>query len=115
MNCHVREIRFGEEIGITPCYGLGRLTSRGIPWTCAGDVVTAVAMLSVKRLGGAAIYHELEAVDYATGEVGIANSGEHGLDWCAPGERPRLPRNGWVARPQPRRGGWGRRGATAGP
>ena len=50
MNCHVPELRFGSEVGVTPCYGLGRETSRGIPWTCAGDVLTAVAMLVGKRL-----------------------------------------------------------------
>ena len=52
-------------------------------------------MLTTKRLGGAALYHEIEAIDYATGEVVIANSGEHDLAWLAPGERPRLRRNGW--------------------
>jgi hypothetical protein len=46
-------------------------------------------------LGGAAVYHEIEAIDYATGEVVIANSGEHDLAWLAPGSRPRLRPNGW--------------------
>jgi L-arabinose isomerase len=95
FNCHVSQFRFGEEIGIAPCFGLGRLTTMGVPFTCTGDVVTAVAMLTTKRLGGAALYHEIEAIDYATGEVVIANSGEHDLAWLAPGERPRLRRNGW--------------------
>lgn len=95
FNCHVPQFRFGEPIGIAPCFGLGRLTSLGMPWTCTGDVLTAVAMLTTKRLGGAALYHELETIDYDTGEVVIANSGEHDLAWLAPGERPRLRRNGW--------------------
>jgi L-arabinose isomerase len=95
FNCHVPQIRFGHEVGIAPCWGLGRLTSAGRPFTCTGDVVTAVAMLTTKRLGGAALYHELEAIDYASGEIVIANSGEHDLAWLAPGERPRLRRNGW--------------------
>jgi L-arabinose isomerase len=95
FNCHVPQFRFGDEIGIAPCWGLGRLTSMGVPWTCTGDVLAAVAMLTTKRLGGAALYHELEAIDYATGEVVIANSGEHDLAWSASGERPRLRRNGW--------------------
>ena len=69
INCHVPEIRFGEEIGIAPCFALGRQTSRGIPWACAGDIVTAVAMLTLKLLGAAAQYHELESLDYATGEL----------------------------------------------
>src|SRR5205814_8807500 len=32
MNCHVPEIRFGG-IGVTPCFGLGRSASLGIPWS----------------------------------------------------------------------------------
>ncbi len=93
INCHVSEIRFGEEIGIAPCFALGRLTSRGIPWACAGDVVTAVAMLTLKLLGAAAQYHELESLDYATGELIVASSGEHDLAFA--GERPALVRNLW--------------------
>jgi L-arabinose isomerase len=95
FNCHVPQFRFGEPIGIAPCWALGRLTTRGRPFTCTGDIVTAVAMLTTKRLGGAAVYHEIEAIDYATGEVVIANSGEHDLAWLAPGSRPRLRPNGW--------------------
>jgi L-arabinose isomerase len=95
FNCHVPQFRFGETIGIAPCWGLGRLTSAGRPFTCTGDIVTAVAMLTTKRLGGAAIYHEIEAIDYGTDEVVIANSGEHDTAWLAPGARPRLRPNGW--------------------
>jgi L-arabinose isomerase len=93
INCHVPEIRFGEEVGIAPCFALGRETSRGVPWACAGDVVTAVAMLTVKLLGGAAQYHELESLDYETGELVVASSGEHDLAFAS--ERPRLRRNLW--------------------
>lgn len=96
MNCHVPEIRFGEEIGIAPCFALGRATTRGVPWTCVGDVLTAVAMLAGKLLGGAAQYHELEAIDYDTGEFVIASSGEFDLGFGA-GGAPRLVRNGWFA------------------
>ena len=101
FNCHVPQFRFGEPIGIAPCWGLGRLTSGGRPFTCTGDILTAVAMLTTKRLGGAAVYHEIEAIDYATGEVVIANSGEHDLAWLADGERPRLRRNGWFCGKDP--------------
>jgi L-arabinose isomerase len=101
FNCHVPQFRFGDEIGIAPCWGLGRLTSGGRPFSCTGDIVTAVAMLTTKRLGGAAVYQELEAIDYATGEVVIANSGEHDLGWLAPGERPRLQRNDWFCGKDP--------------
>jgi L-arabinose isomerase len=101
FNCHVPQFRFGEPIGIAPCWALGRSTSEGVPWTCTGDILTAVAMLTTKRLGGAALYHEIEAIDYATGEVVIANSGEHDLAWLAPGEQPRLRRNGWFCGTDP--------------
>ena len=95
MNCHVAEIRYGLDPGVTPCFGLGRETTRGVPWACAGDILTAVAMLVAKQLGGAALYHEIEAIDFETGEVVIANSGEHDLGWCPQGERPRLQANPW--------------------
>lgn len=127
MNCHVPEIRFGAEIGVTPCLGLGRSTSAGVPWTCVGDVLTAVAMLASTLLGGGAQYHELEAIDYETGELVIASSGEYDLSLAdatgagaplgqvpgtvfslervragggSPGHVPRRPRlqpNGWFA------------------
>jgi L-fucose isomerase-like protein len=95
MNCHVPEIRLGDDPGIAPCFALGRETTRGVPWTCAGDVVTAVAMLTLKLLGGAALYHEIEALDHGSGEALLANSGEHDLAFGAPGERPRLQENPW--------------------
>lgn len=104
FNCHVPQFRFGDEIGIAPCWGLGRLTTMGMPFTCTGDILTAVAMLVTKRLGGAALYHEIEAIDYATGEVVIANSGEHDLAWLDPGERPRMRPNGWFCGTDPRCG-----------
>ena len=95
MNCHVPEIRLGDEPGIAPCFALGRETSRGVPWTCAGDVVTAVAMLTVKLLGGAALYHEVQALDHASDEALLANSGEHDLAFADPDERPVLRPNPW--------------------
>jgi L-arabinose isomerase len=77
------------------------MTSAGRPFTCTGDIVTAVAMLTTKRLGGAAIYHEIEAIDYETDEVVIANSGEHDLAWLAAGAMPRLRPNDWFCGKDP--------------
>lgn len=94
MNCHVREIRFGKPIEVTPCFALGRLTSAGVPWSCAGDTLTAIAMLCLKRMGGAALYHEVEALDAQTGEFVLANTGEHDLAFAG-SRRPRLTCNGW--------------------
>lgn len=113
LNCHVPEIRFGDEVGIAPCFALGRSTSHGVPWTCTGDVVTAVAMLTLKLLGGAAQYHELECLDYRTGELVVASSGEHDLGF-GDGSRPRLVRNGWYTK-DPRAGACACFGAPRGP
>jgi L-fucose isomerase-like protein len=97
INCHIPELRFSSEVGIAPCYALGRETTRGIPWACAGDMLTAVALLTTKLLGGAALYHELETIDYETDELVIANTGEHDLAWADPSTRPVLRANGWFS------------------
>jgi L-arabinose isomerase len=94
LNCHVPELRFNTDVGVCPCVALGRLTTRGVPWTCSGDVVTSVAMLTVQALGLPTLYHEVEAVDYEQDEVVLANTGEHDLR-LAP-ERPvRLAPDAW--------------------
>ena len=79
FNCHVPEIRLGTRIGFAPCLALGHCTSSGVPWTCTGDVLTSVAMLTAKALTGASLYHELETYDASSGEFVVANSGEHDL------------------------------------
>lgn len=104
FNCHVEGVRFSDPVGVAPCWALGRSTTQGVPWTCTGDVVTAVAMLVNKRIGAAALYHEIEEIDYATGEVVIANSGEHDLAWMDPSRTPRLRMNGWFCGKDPRCG-----------
>lgn len=95
MNCHVPELRFAPDPGISACFALGRETTRGIPWSCTGDVLTPVAMLITRLLSGCAIYHEIEALDYTRNEALLANSGEHDLGWPPAAERPRLHRNPW--------------------
>lgn len=93
FNCHIPELRFGAEVGIAPCLALGRLTTTGRPWTCAGDVVTSVAMLTLRALGRPSLYHEIEAVDWDGDEVILANTGEHDLGLCS--GRPRLVPDVW--------------------
>lgn len=95
MNCHVPGIRLGEPIGVAPCYGIGRMTSRGVPFTCVGDVMTAVAMVAVASLDQPTLYHELEALDFETGEFVVANSGEHDDRFWPTCERLGLRRNDW--------------------
>ena len=97
INCHIPELRFSPEVGIAPCFALGRETTRGVPWACAGDMLTAVALLTTKLLGAAALYHELETIDYDTDEIVIANTGEHDLAWGGSETRPQLRANGWFA------------------
>jgi L-arabinose isomerase len=97
INCHVPELRFSADVGIAPCFALGRETTRGVPWACAGDMLTAVALLTTKLLGAAALYHELETIDYDTDELVIANTGEHDLAWADPQTKPQLRPNGWFA------------------
>ncbi len=102
MNCHVREIRLGDEVGIAPCFALGCLTSSGIPWSCTGDVLTAIAMCVTSKLGGPTLYHELEVLDYETGEFVIANTGEHDRRWWPEHELPPLHCNLWFKGPNQR-------------
>lgn len=95
LNCHVPELRYADDPGITPCFALGHETTRGVPWSCTGDVLTAIAMLVAKHLSGAAFYHEIESIDRDTGECMLANSGEHDLAWCDEDETPLLRPNPW--------------------
>jgi L-arabinose isomerase len=95
INCHGPQLRHHEEIGVTPCYALGMETTAGKPWTCTGDILTAVAMLIAKRLSGAALYHEIESLDPETGTCLLANSGEFDLAWSGQDGTARCGPNPW--------------------
>jgi L-fucose isomerase-like protein len=94
MNCHAPGLRPEPGFGIAPCLALGRLTSEGVPFTCTGDVLTAVAMLAVQNLGYPTLYHEVEAIDHLRDEAILANTGEHDLRLCGDA-RPKLVANVW--------------------
>jgi L-arabinose isomerase len=64
------------------CLATTLATSRGVPFSCTADVITALAMLVGKRLGGAALYCELDAIDEARDAFLCANTGEGDTDWC---------------------------------
>lgn len=64
------------------CLATTLATSRGVPFTCTADVITSVAMLVGKRLGGAALYCELDAIDETRDAFLCANTGEGDTDWC---------------------------------
>ena len=87
LNCHVAHLRLDSKLGSAPCFALGRSTSRGVPWTCTGDVATSLAMLMVASLGAPTLYHEIEALDEVTGEAILANSGEHDSRFTASTDR----------------------------
>lgn len=76
FNCHGENCLQNPEIGVTACYAVSRQTSEGRPFSCTGDLPTAVALFILKRLTGAAIYGELDFVDTAADVVVIANGGE---------------------------------------
>lgn len=82
INCHDASLRPSAEFGIAPCLALGRLTSDGVPFTCTGDALTAIAMLAVQALGHPSLYHEVEALDHERDEAILANSGEHDRGLC---------------------------------
>lgn len=93
INCHDRSLRGNPSFGFAPCLALGRLTTDGVPFTCTGDVLTALAMFAVRGLGHPTLYHEIEALDFDNQEVILANSGEHDLGLCS--DQPLLVPNNW--------------------
>jgi L-arabinose isomerase len=96
INCHDPALRPSADFGIAPCLALGRLTSEGIPFTCTGDALTAIAMLAVQALGRPSLYHEVEALDHERDEAILANSGEHDRRLC-PDPRMEVAPNVWYA------------------
>jgi L-fucose isomerase-like protein len=76
LNCHGGNCLRNEQIGITACYALGVQNAAGRPFTCTGDLPTALAMLLLKRLAGASMYTEVQVMDEVREAIVIANSGE---------------------------------------
>lgn len=76
FNCHAKVCMRNPEIGITACYSHGIQNSLGRPFTCTGDLPTALAMLLLKRLTGIAMYTEVQVMDERRDAIVIANSGE---------------------------------------
>jgi L-arabinose isomerase len=74
-----------SQIASLGCLAVSHATSSGVPFTCTGDLITAVAMLIGKTLGGAALYCELDAIDERHDAFLCANTGEADLAWCMSG------------------------------
>ena len=76
FNCHGANCLQDERIGITACYAVSRQTSEGRPFSCTGDIPTAIAMWMLTQLAGTVIYGELDMVDPENNFVLLANGGE---------------------------------------
>jgi L-arabinose isomerase len=76
VNCHGANCLRNPNIGITACYSLGVQNAMGRPFTCTGDLPTALAMLLLKRLTGVSMYTEVQVLDGSRRASGIANSGD---------------------------------------
>ena len=80
FNCHGENCLQNPAIGVTACYGVSRQTSEGRPFSCTGDLPTAIAMKILRELSGAVIYGELDLVDETRNFVLLANGGEGDFD-----------------------------------
>jgi L-arabinose isomerase len=76
LNCHGRTCLKNPEIGLTACYSLGVQNALGRPFTCTGDLPTALALLILKNLTGISMYTEVQVMDEMRNALVIANSGE---------------------------------------
>lgn len=76
FNCRNEFGVLNPDIGILGCLANSHMTTHGYPFTCTGDIVTAIAMYLGKRLGGDSYYCELDTLDYKANAVLCANTGE---------------------------------------
>lgn len=76
VNCHCAGWREDPGLGVLGCYAVSRLTARGIPFACTGDLCTGLAMVIAERLSGTAFYCEIDLLDYEGDEALLSNSGE---------------------------------------
>lgn len=66
----------GLEVPSIGCLATSLMTTTYRPFSATGDLVTAIAMLIGKTLGGATLYCELDAIDRARDSFLVANTGE---------------------------------------
>ncbi|MBV9227362.1 MAG: hypothetical protein JOY85_25280 [Acidobacteriaceae bacterium] len=76
FNCHGANCLQNPAIGVTACYAVSRHTSGGCPFSCTGDLPTAIAMKILQDLSGWVLYAELDFVDRERNLVLLANGGE---------------------------------------
>lgn len=83
FNCHGGNCLQNSSIGVAACYGVSRQTSEGRPFSCTGDLPTAIAMKILQDLAGVVVYGELDLVDSGRNVVLLANGGEGHLGAAA--------------------------------
>ena len=76
FNCHGENCLGNPDIGVTGCYAVSAQTSEGRPFSCTGDLPTAIAMWILNELAGSVLYGELDLVDPDANCVLLANGGE---------------------------------------
>ncbi len=80
VNCHSAHLRWNPEVGVTACLAVSTLTSEGRPFSCTGDIPTAVALVLGRSIAGSALYCELYQLDLDGDWILVANGGEGDLD-----------------------------------
>lgn len=91
VNCHCAGWREDPRLGVLGCYAVSRLTSRGVPFACTGDVCTGLAMMIAERLSGTAFYCEIDLLDYDRDEALLSNSGEMDYRYSAVNREELVP------------------------
>lgn len=90
VNCHGPTLRWNPGVGITACLGVSRMSERGSPFACTGDVPTAIALMLGKAVANSALYCELYQLDLPGNWILVANGGEGDYSGRAPGSTIRL-------------------------
>ncbi len=76
VRCHSDAVGSNPAFGVVGCLGVSLLSSSGIPTTCTGDMVTAVAMYVASSVAGAAQYVEVDGPDVSRAALLVSNGGE---------------------------------------
>ncbi|MGZ8855774.1 MAG: L-arabinose isomerase family protein [Nitrososphaeraceae archaeon] len=69
------------DLGIAPCLGTSLLTTEGIPFSCEGDVGTAIALLIMKEITGDSVCAEHYILDYEKNAILLAHEGNGNLNF----------------------------------
>lgn len=91
VNCHGPVFRESPTIGIAACLAVSRLTDDGVPFSCTGDLPTAIALRLGRLIASYALYGELYGFDLEEDWALFANGGEGDLAAAVDGTCHVLP------------------------